>query len=137
MTFSEACRNPLNKNINSWIITNFKKNDSNRFNHQLSNLLYKYRCFLSHEYKTTTVKWEDDQDKEEPFYSYFSDWKADEDNNRSHWQLNLPYKFIKNVVMSSIENHLDDCKIKQKRPFNFNQTYYSWYEYTIDINYDT
>lgn len=102
-------------------------NCDKKYNHTYSNLIYKFRCKLSHELNSPSTIWEDDQLTNEPFYSFVSPI-PDDGVPSWRWQLHFPYEFLKTTFINSIFTYLDDCIEKNKRPFEKLPNYLHWYE---------
>ncbi len=94
--------------------------------HQIVALLYRYRCKLSHEFKSPSVIWEDEQALDVPFVTEVT--IIGEKKRITRWELRLPYKFIKNIITDTVNNYLDNCIQKGVLPFSNNQQYLDWYE---------
>lgn len=89
------------------------ENEIRKFSY--SNLLYKYRNYVVHEFRTPG-KGSDFAQKDEIYYHHFGHFG--ESKNEKTWELVFPVKFLIKLVSESIDNLKYYCKQNKINPYD-------------------
>lgn len=96
--------------------------------HKYIKLLYKYRSKLVHEMNPPSLVPNDLYNYENISYYHIS--SLFNENDKGHWRLVFPYKYIKDLCVNVIDSYLTFCEKEDKDPFDNlkKKKYLNWYE---------
>lgn len=113
----------VEKEVNSQISKPFK-------NHKYVELIYKYRCKLSHEFAPPIHIFKSTYPRETPSY-YYGSLDKNEESDKHGYNLYFPNGFLHKVFACAIFNYLNCCETEARDPFKnrIKRGFYkSWYE---------
>jgi hypothetical protein len=94
-------------------------------------LLYKFRSKLVHEYRfPSTFNDRNDEYEISPYYFHMTDLGLNEKNEvveDSRWKLIFPYRFVRTLILNSLDEYLGECYRNRVDPFQTYKQYDYWY----------
>ena len=105
------------------LMINFAKRKGIKINkYSYINLIYKYRSKIVHEFRLLGSNFKSMQKYNDITYLSYGF------NNKTRWEINIPYQFLKNILDECLENFLLDRLKNNQDPFVNSKSYLNWYE---------
>ncbi len=90
-------------------------------------LLWKYRCFLIHEFREPGYPMEISDDGSTPYYIGMKHINGQDISDKS-WELTFSLPFIKNLLLESLKKLQEYCKKEDINPYHSYKFSSSWFE---------
>lgn len=90
-------------------------------------LLWKYRCFLIHEFREPGCPMEISNDSSTPYYIGVNHINEQDAPDKT-WELTFPLDLIKNLLLKSLETLEEYCKKEGINPYHSYKFSSSWFE---------